>query len=265
MSLNFHWMFNGVEISIDNLKSYSNDLDENGYKSMLLVYDPKHPEYFVRVANIIDKSQKIKYMFAVRTYAISPEYLSMMCESFEEIDKGRISLNVCAGNTSQMENEKHIDGLVDMDSLRLDAYERVVYTRKWAEKFVNLEVMSNTPELIFSGDSDYTVETANMYGSSTLCMYNSFNKNPKKFTRTQKTMVSVGIIVSYSKSAAEEILNSFNNPNAKDWTIYGTAEEVRLKLLELSNKGVTDILISNLASESENYRIHEIIKSFNKS
>lgn len=262
MSLSFHWMFNGVEASADNLKTYSRVLDKNGYKSMLLVYDPKNPDYFVRVANLIDKMQKIKYMFAIRTYAVSPEFLSMMCESFEQIDKDRITLNVCAGNTSQMENEKQIDGLVDMDTLKVDAYQRVLYTRNWVEKFINLKVMSKVPELIFSGDSDYTVETANKYGTSTLCMYNSFNKNPDRFTVTPKSMVSVGVIVADSKEAGKKIMDSFYNPNAKDWTIYGTEEEVKTKLLELSTKGVTDILISNLSTEDDNHRIHKIVRSF---
>ena len=90
MNLEFHWMFNNTILTGNSLQEYSKVLDESNYKSMLLVYDPKHPDYFTRVANIIDKNQTIQYMFAIRTYAISPEFLSMMCESFNEIQENRI-------------------------------------------------------------------------------------------------------------------------------------------------------------------------------
>jgi hypothetical protein len=255
-------MFNGIDPSIQNLKNYSSILDDSGYESMLLVYDPTREDYLIRIANIIDKSQKLKYLFAIRTYAISPEFLSMMCESFYKIDPDRIALNICAGDKQQMENEKHIDGLVDMGILKDDAYQRVLYTRKWIDKFVGLEVMSKMPYLVFSGTSDYTIETAKIYGDSTLCMYNSFNNDPAKFTPTPRTMVSLAVILGDSKEAALQVLDSFDNPNAKDWTLCGTEEDIRQEFYSLYNKGVTDILIANpFTNQDYNDKIHRVVKS----
>lgn len=262
MSLKFHWMVNHGDIfNAGSLKNFSKILDDHNYESMLLVYDPKHSDYFIRVANIIDKNEKIKYMFAIRTYAISPELLGMFCKSFEEIDQNRITLNICAGDKPQMENEKDIDGIVDMDFLKNDVYQRVLYTRKWTEKLVNLKVMSKVPYLVFSGTSDYTLETANMYGDSTLCMYNSFNENSEKFKVTPRNMISLSILISDSKSSAIKMLESSSSENAKYWTIYGTEEDIKEELIALKNMGATDILISNPFDFQDNYKIHNFIKT----
>lgn len=261
MNLKFHWMFNHVDFTIESLKKYSEVLDASNYKSMLLVYDPKQPDYFTRVANIIDKNQTIKYMFAIRTYAISPEFLSMMCESFNEIQENRIVLNVCAGDKSQMENETDIDGVVGLESLKDNVYERILYTREWAKKFVNLKFMSKKPDLVFSGTSDYTLGTTNLYGDSILCMYNSFVDNPEKFKVAKRIMIAVSLIISDSKESAFNILKSYNEPNAEDWTLYGTEQQIKEEFTKLKNLGVTDILISNPFSSEDNNKIHNFIKS----
>ena len=53
--------YNDIHLA-GSLKELSKILDSYGYESMLLVYDPKHSDYLIRVANIIDKSQKIIYV-----------------------------------------------------------------------------------------------------------------------------------------------------------------------------------------------------------
>lgn len=261
MNLEFHWMFNNTILTGNSLQEYSKVLDESNYKSMLLVYDPKHPDYFTRVANIIDKNQTIQYMFAIRTYAISPEFLSMMCESFNEIQENRIVLNVCAGDKPQMENETDIDGVVGLDSLKDNVYERVLYTREWTKKFVNLKVMSKKPYLVFSGTSDYTLGTTNLYGDSTLCMYNSFIDNPEKFKVAKRRMISLAVILSDSKESAFNILKSYNNPNAEAWTLYGTEQEIKEEFTKLENMGATDILVTNPFYSQDNTKIHNFVKS----
>lgn len=263
MNLKFHWMVNYNDIhQAGSLKELSKKLDFYNYESMLLVYDPKHSDYLIRVANIIDKSQKIKYMFVIRTYSISPELLAMFCESFHEIDPGRMVLNICAGDKPQMDNEKDIDGIVDMDILKNDVYQRVLYTRRWAEKFTKMKVISRMPYLVFSGTSDYTLETARLYGNSTLCMYNSFNDNPEKFKITERNMVSLSLVISDSKESALKILESSGSENAKYWTLYGTEKDIKDELLRLESIGATDILISNPFGLQDSHKIHEFIKSF---
>lgn len=262
MNLKFHWMVNYGDIfNAGSLKELSKILDFYNYESMLLVYDPKHSDYLINVANIIDKNQKIKYMFAIRTYSISPELMSMICESFYKIDPDRIVLNVCAGDKPQMDNEKDIDGMVDLDILKNDVYQRVLYTRRWIDKFVKLKVMSKIPYLVFSGTSDYTLETAKMYGNSTLCMYNSFKDNPEKFKITKNNMVSLSIAIADTKDSALKILDSSGSENAKYWTLYGTEEDIKNELILLKNMGATDILISNPFNLQDNNKIHDFIKS----
>lgn len=262
MNINFHWMFNYGNPSVDSLKHYSKILDENGYESMLLVYDPKHPDYLIPVANIINKDQKIKYMFAIRTYSISPEFLSMMCESFNRIDPNRIVLNICAGDKPQMDHETEIDGLVDLDILKNNVYERILYTRKWTKKFIKLKIMEKLPFLVFSGKSDYTLETAKLYGDCTLFMYNTFKEDPKRLKVTPRTMVSAAIIIADNEESINKILESSTVDTAKFWTISGNTEQVKNELIKLEKMGVTDILVSNPFKLQSNIEIHNFVKSF---
>lgn len=261
--MKFHWMFNNTEMSLLNLKEHSDELDSYGYESMLLVYDPKLPDYWVRAANIIDPKQKIKYMFALRTYAVTPEFTAMMCESFNEISKDRIVLNICAGDKAQMENELEIDGFIDPDGLKYDSFKRVVYTRLWIEKFLNLKTIQNFPKLVFSGSSDYTIETTNAYGDSTLCMYNLFKDSPKRFTSGKATMVALAILLDDNKDSAVKKLKESGVPNAENWTICGSEDDIINQINEIKSMGATDILIVNPFEHLDSSKIHRLVKSMN--
>ena len=79
--------FDGYEP--ENLKNIISYLDNFGYYSMLVVYHSRINDNWIKAARVVSKNQKIKFMIAMRTYAISPEYFSMMYNAFEEIEIGR--------------------------------------------------------------------------------------------------------------------------------------------------------------------------------
>jgi hypothetical protein len=121
--------------------------------------------------------------------------------------------------------------------------------------------MSEVPELIVSGESNYSIETAKIYGDSTLCMYDSFIKAPNRFNVTKRTMISVAVVISNDKESALEIIKSSNSENAANWTIYGNEEDIKSELTKLKNLGVTDVLISNPFALQDSMKIHSFIKS----
>ena len=88
--MNFHYMSLFEDNSKESLISLSNTVHEVGYKSLLLVYDTYLDNAVVNVANTINMDHKFKYIIALRTYSVSPEYLAQMYETFEKIAPGRV-------------------------------------------------------------------------------------------------------------------------------------------------------------------------------
>ena len=72
--IRFHYMARTDDLTLKGLSDLSDKLDLHGYYSILLVYSPSDSDFLIKVANILNKKHNIKYMPAIRTYAISPEY-----------------------------------------------------------------------------------------------------------------------------------------------------------------------------------------------
>ena len=76
--IRLHWMSRVEDMSIDGLSKLSDKLDDIGYYSLLLVYHSLIADNWMKAARILNKNHKLKYMIALRTYAVSPEYLSLI-------------------------------------------------------------------------------------------------------------------------------------------------------------------------------------------
>jgi hypothetical protein len=85
---------NGSNIHGSNI----DDLESNGFDGVLFTYNPYQGDFFVRIANTINKNQKIKYMIAIRPHTISAQYLCMINKSMNEIQKNRLQINLIAGH-----------------------------------------------------------------------------------------------------------------------------------------------------------------------
>jgi hypothetical protein len=59
----------------------------------------------ILAARDIDISKKIKYMVAIRPYAISPQYLVMMNHSMNDIMSNRVQFNLILGHIKEHETQ----------------------------------------------------------------------------------------------------------------------------------------------------------------
>lgn len=242
----------------ENLRILSNVLDYAGYESVLLVYHSLIPDYMIRVANIINKEHKLKYMFAVRTYSVSPEYCAMMCKAFDMISKNRIILNIAAGDLKN--EETSIDDVVAIKDL-LDTYEkRVEYTYQWLEKFTSLEYLNNKPEIVVSGTSLKTISNSEKYADAHLAMRSSYLEGLK--VNTKRRIAACRVIVRDSNEEAEELFAKEQSQMMKDSTIFGTEEEVINKIKKMNMLGITDVLISRHPDDDQEHKIHAMTKRF---
>lgn len=241
-----------------DLKILSNVLDYSGYYSLLTVYHSTIPDYWIKIANIINPEHKLKYMIAMRTYAISPEYCAMMCEGFSEIDKDRLILNIAAGDLQK--DETSAQDAVGISNLLLTHEDRVAYTSEWLQKFTSLKLLKNKPEIIISGTSEGTLSNSKKYADAHLCMYSSYRDGLNKVIESPRKMVSRPVIIRDTKQEAEDIYNQLPNDMGKASCLFGTENEIIDQIDAMKSEGITDILVSRVQIDEEHYRIHSMVK-----
>ena len=112
-------------------------LEENGFDGVLFTYNPYQGDFFVKIANTINKNQKIKYMIAIRPHTISPQYLCMINQSMNEIQKDRLQINLIAGHIKPHEIDFHgiIGEVTDYSSVK----DRTNYLIKYIEELSQME------------------------------------------------------------------------------------------------------------------------------
>lgn len=240
------------------LRTLSNVLDYSGYYSVLTVYHSRLPDYWIKIANIINPEHKLKYMIAMRTYAISPEYCAMMCEGFSEISPDRLILNVAAGDVHSDETSRS-DVVAISDLLRTHE-DRVQYTSEWLEKFTRLPLLKHKPEIVVSGTSKETITNSTKYADAHLCMYSSYMDGLKDSIKTTRKMVSRPIIVRDTKAEAEELYNQLPDDMGKRSCLFGTENEIIDSIMAMQSEGITDLLVSRVQLDEQHYRIHSVVK-----
>lgn len=240
------------------LKILSNVLDYSGYYSMLTVYHSKISDNWMKVANIINLEHRLKYMIAIRTYAISPEYCAMMCEAFSEIDPHRLVLNIAAGDVQG--DETSIEDSIEISHLISTHEDRVAYTSSWLKKFTSLEILRNKPEIVVSGTSTGTINNSNEYADAHLCMYSSYKDGLGKQITTKRKMVTCIVIIRDTKEEADAIYDSLPENMGKTSCLYGTEDEIINDILLMKNEGVTDVLVSRAQNDDQHYRIHSMVR-----
>jgi alkanesulfonate monooxygenase SsuD/methylene tetrahydromethanopterin reductase-like flavin-dependent oxidoreductase (luciferase family) len=250
-------MERGGDTSISHLKNVSNIVDEFGYESVLLVYHSKIDDNWIKAARALDLNHKFKYMPAIRTYAISPEYCAMICKAFYSIAPNRLMLNVVSGDIHKDENS--IEDLIWLKD-KLDTPEkRLKYTDEWLSKF--LELSNNTvSEIVMGGHSNETKLMAEKYNATHLAMLNMHKQaiNSSSFLRNKKQMLSLSVIINDSPETVNNMLSK--SVGSDQWTIYGSKDSVKDQLRSLKELGATDLLISPHPEDDNVVSIHYLIK-----
>lgn len=245
---------------IKSVKKISEIADKSNYYSVLFVYHSLSNDYWIRCANALNTNQKFKYFLAIRTYSISPEYFVMMYRSFNEIQKNRIMFNIVAGDIQS--SESSIENIITEKEKLNTVEKRVDFTREWVEKVLFLLEKEEVPELVMSGTSEKTLDSAAAYADYNLSMLDTYLDNPKRFERNKNRMVCAAMIIRDTYDEAEKIANQIDHIHQKRWTIYGTENEILQKIKNLKTIGATDLLIRTHRNDLESHRIHEFSKKY---
>lgn len=244
------------DTSVDGLRLLSKKLDEIGYYSVLMVYHSTIPDHWIKAAHVLDTNQKIKYMPAIRTYAITPEYCAMMCKAFNEIQPNRLMLNIVTGDLKS--DETSLEDLIYINDLMDTPEKRLKYTSEWIKKFKSIKIDSGFPEIVMSGHSKETNDLAKQYADYHL----SSNSHQTDFV-SKRNIISTAIVIRDTDEEAEHYVNSL--PYNKGVTIYGTEESVinKLNKIRIDKPSVTDYMLQGHREDIENWdRIHSMSKRF---
>ena len=250
-------MERGGDTSIIHLKNVSNIVDEFGYESVLLVYHSKIDDNWIKAARALDLNHKFKYMPAIRTYAISPEYCAMISKAFYSIAPNRLMLNIVSGDLHK--DESSINDLI-WNGEQLDTPEkRLRYTDEWISKFIELSA-GTVSEIVMGGHSNETKKMAEKYNAIHLAMLNMHKQsyNDPRFIKNTKQMLSISVIINDSAEDIEEMLS--RSVGSDQWTIYGNKDSVKSQINDLKDLGATDIIISPHPEDNNVSSIHYLVK-----
>ena len=241
--MNIHYMLRQSHLPLDALSHY---LEECGYESVLLTFHSQQPDYFVKSAASLTPGHKLKYMIALRPYHVSPQYLSMMTKAYNEIESNRLIINWIAGDFHNRPDEPDTELNIFLESEPIDTIQkRTTFLRNFVKMYKLYCPVSEIPPMVFSGYSDYTLETVKIYGGTSLCMLDTYRENIKKFDGIEKRMVSANVTVLESNKEIEEYKEKIipANPRHINFSIIGDYQTVKQKIINLKDEGITDLLL----------------------
>jgi hypothetical protein len=244
--MNIHYMARGMDSSVQELKELSSRLEDSGYESVLLTFHSEQADYFVKSAASLFPGDKLKYMIALRPYHVSAQYCSMMTKAYNQIDKDRLVINWVAGDFHNRTDDSDIELDVFGESELTDTIEkRTTFLRNFVKMYKLYCPVSERPPMVFSGYSDYTLETVKMLGGTSLCMLDTYRDNLAKFDGIDKRMVSSNVTILESQEEMEEYMAKVIpiDPRHLNFSIIGDYETVKQQIFELKNEKITDLLL----------------------
>ena len=249
---NFHWLAR-ENYSIEELKSISSKLNEAGYESVLFTYHSQTPDTFIKIPRIIDINHKIKYMIAIRPHAISPEYLQMQCDGFNEIQKDRLIINFVAGDI--MSGEDQPIPLINKKDTKTDLESRKENLVEFLEIFSKLS--NNRSQIAITGTSDILIKAAEKYAGTLISPLYAYNNIVN--SNINKKIIAVRVFIRDTQDEVDSIIK--NNPEYGLNPEYSGAEDKVIKsILKLHNKGIKDIMLAAVFGDLEKDRIHNLVK-----
>jgi len=228
--MNFFWFERSNSYDI---KEISLELEKSGFYGVLLVYSFYSDDQFVKIANAIDVNQKIKYMVAIRPHVISPQYLSMINNSFQKISKDRIIINFITGWISEYDKQVGgIQGEVNDLSSNLERSENLVEYLK-----VLKNTAGETPNFYVSVTNPILLEKVS--GDKVIIPYQSYKQNNFSTNDSSKIMIYISPVI---RKTREELLPLIEK-NTRSDVQHFTFDEFEALLNELKNKNINNILM----------------------
>jgi len=179
------------------------ELEELGVDGVLHTYNAYQLNAFIAIPKYLAET-KIKHMVAVRPYTISPQLLSQIGMSFNQLyGEGLLQINLISGWIK--ENEKDIGGILGSVNDNSSGIDRSDYLIKYVDVLESLD--NKTLDYYVSVTNSFTFDVAAKYNSKMIIDYNHFKEN-KYDIKNKRIMVMMNTVSSDgSLITHEELLN----------------------------------------------------------
>jgi hypothetical protein len=244
--MNIYWFERNHPIP-GGLASRSKELEINGFNGTMYPYGISMGDYFTRIAREMDPHSEFKYIVAIRTYSLSPQYLNMLCSSIDEISKDRISINLLTGWIDKAEMQ--FGGIISDVNDSSSNIDRSNFMLKYAEEFNRISqtkfFVSTTNDVVFDycSENDFTM----------IVPYVAYKNNRFDFT-DKRLVVSIAPVI---RDVVEDL------PENIDVELF-TKESFFEFLDECKAKSIAGILLQESYPGSEYSKIISCVKEYNK-
>jgi len=260
MAIKFHWMHrNGWENNKHDLVKMAKFLDEQGIISVLLPYGPEGLDYLLHVPNMLNNTNKIRFLIAIPAYAVSPEYIAKTFRTMRQFNGQRLDLNLVAGNYDE-DRAKLILSDYPGDISHIDTHEkRVALTEPWIKKFNNLMQGHEINYVSYVvGASDKTIEIANKHTDYLIINHSMLTEESMSRLINTKPMLSIDPLI--LENADDEVkYNEYFYQKKNHHSIKGTYQEVLDQIKSISDKfKIYDFIVHT--DQTDLTKIFELIK-----
>lgn len=231
---------------------------DSHFDGTLFLYNAVPGDYFVKVAKLVDPKPGFKYMFAVRPYAISPHYLTMIDSSFRQYMNDSLQINLISGNPRPEEME--YDGFVGNINEHSSKIDKSKYLIEYLDVINSMKV--KVPDFYVSITNEYVLEAANKYNNKTIIQYTDLIAGQFKVNKP-RSMISIGPLIRETKEEIYELEEKLRHTFHPKDIIVTTEQNLADILFDLESQGIKEfIFFRSDPSDGETERLLSFVKNF---
>lgn len=269
--MNFYYFNGGDHIANGKIR----ELEKNGFKGVLFTYESTSRDYFTQIARDIKLDEKIIYMVAIRPYAISPQYLTMISTGMNEIMHNRLQINLISGHVK--EAEKDFGGILGNVNDKSSHIERSNYLIDFIKELSQLKTKTEKmyyPDCFITTTNPYVFNVAKSLHQKMIIPFREFKQGhwseyedyvslnkrwlgEKIDFKNTKVMVAISPIIRDTKEELKEISKTSRTNDIAYFTKQGFDHFIR----NLKRNKIEDIMLQPWPLEEEK-RVMEYVKNY---
>lgn len=270
--MKFYYFNGGNHIANGKIRK----LEKSGFTGVLFTYEAISRDYFTQIARDIRQDEKIKYMVAIRPYAISPQYLTMISTGMNEIMPNRLQINLISGHIKDNEfNFGGIVGDVNDQSSNIKRSNYLIEYLKEIDKIKSKVTIENYPDFFVTTTNPYVFKTAKELNQKMIIPYPEFksghwkeyedyNSSNKKWLGEKINLENTDIMIALSpvlRDTKEELKKASEKMKSRN-TAYFTTKEFTMFIQSLKEKNINKIMLRPRLIEEEENRVINFVKNF---
>lgn len=270
------YYFGGVLGEEGSVKSPSN-LNNHHFDGVMFTHDIPQGDIFIQTAIDLKVNEKIKYLIAIRPYTISPQYLAMLNDSLNKVQKDRVQLNIISGYTK--DHEDWVKGIVGSVNDQSDKVEKRKYLVEFLHSLNEMNENKNLKaplDFFVTTTNPRVLDAVNKHNNKIILPYSLYKNNVwfKKFNRTldvnsKEIMIAITPIIRETEEELESLKNYALRPTWQSGEVsrvvndaeYFTNETFHQFVKRLKEDGIKYLLI-NAVPQAENSVIIPFIKNY---